>query len=208
MVQTLLLLLGITSPSRSLVSCTEVNVGNGIADIVIAELSEVWHQYRTLALIPPRWVFALISMPYRVLFTTAQFAVKTGVTESTAREMLRIYVSAGFCKETQNAWLKVKSPRPIFRNIDAVEVKLRAWQRALFQARRYQSFANRSWVVLDSGVACPPESGIGEFQKFNVGLALLQPNGCLTSLVVPRKRQPTSPLSWWQCTGEVLRSID
>ena len=74
--------------------------------------------------------------------------------------------------------------------ICSFELKLKNWQRALYQATRYRSFSHRVFVVM-------PESGVdaalqnkASFVKANVGLISHTTNGYSEVLVRPSKRKP------------------
>ncbi len=52
----------------------------------------------------------------------------------------------------------------------AFELKLSNWKRALVQAYRYRSFAEKSLVILDKKYINPALSNIEKFKRANIGL--------------------------------------
>lgn len=76
--------------------------------------------------------------------------------------------------------------QPLARWIVAVEAKRRDWRRALAQAERYRSFANRAVVVLDAAANLRPARELAESQT-GVGLASLDArSGRIEPLLLPR----------------------
>jgi hypothetical protein len=75
----------------------------------------------------------------------------------------------------------------------AFELKLRNWRRALAQAYRYRSFANRSYVVIDSEFVQPAVARIALFQSANVGLMSFDVSGAIEVHFEPAYDRPYSP---------------
>lgn len=73
-----------------------------------------------------------------------------------------------------------------------VEAKLRDWRRGLGQAARHAAGADAAWLVLDSQCTRPAETRTAWFSTAGVGLAGIDQEGVLSTLL-----QPTG--------GEVLR---
>ena len=75
----------------------------------------------------------------------------------------------------------------------AFEMKLSKWEKALGQAYRYKSFANKSYVMMDNAHISPPLRNITRFQKANIGLLSIDDSGKVTSFFEPEYRSPFSP---------------
>ncbi|MGI4790230.1 MAG: hypothetical protein ACRYFS_15440 [Janthinobacterium lividum] len=72
----------------------------------------------------------------------------------------------------------------------AFEMKLRNWQRALFQAYRYRFFAQKSYVVMDHKRVQPALMQIERFIKSNIGLLSLSPDGEIYIHFEPTEEPP------------------
>lgn len=73
---------------------------------------------------------------------------------------------------------------PAFR-LETIEAKLRNWQRGLWQAARHAAGADAAWLVLDAVHARPAEKSTQWFHALGVGLAQLDRDGVLTTLIEP-----------------------
>ena len=78
-------------------------------------------------------------------------------------------------------------------HVVAFEAKLYNWRRALHQAWRNTSFANRAYVVLPSRRGGVYARSRGEFEELGVGLCLVDSN----SLTVPIESKAKEPLLGW-----------
>jgi len=188
---------------------SELECGDGIADLALYELHKGWKNSLILGEIPPRWVYALRNLPYRKNFTTTDFISRTNVTRNTTLQMLNHYVELGFCvkKDKYDTWAKIKQPRPLVNRIIAVEAKLKHWQRALTQAVRYRDYANQSWVLLDEYSVRPAIKNIQQFKRLNIGLAALSTSGNITTYMLPQLLKPKSTLRFWQANSEIARRL-
>lgn len=74
--------------------------------------------------------------------------------------------------------------------ICSFELKLKNWQRALYQATRYRSFSHRVFVVMPEDGAVPAFENRSSFIKANVGLISHSKTGHSEVLVRPSKRKP------------------
>jgi hypothetical protein len=178
---------------------TELESGNGIADVVRVRLRRDWRHAAALRKIRPQWAFALRHLPDRKRFTTDFFAEMTGTTRKTARTILSAFKTAKFCIEgfPANTWIKVKQPIPLASEIVAIEAKLDHWQRALPQAYRYLDYATEAWVLLDHANAAGAIKNIKAFKRLNVGLVTLSSGKRPKKLYVPKKQLPKSEIRYW-----------
>lgn len=74
--------------------------------------------------------------------------------------------------------------------ICSFELKLKNWQRALYQATRYRSFSHRVFVVMPEDGAAAAFENRSSFIKANVGLISHSKTGHSEVLVRPSKRKP------------------
>lgn len=72
----------------------------------------------------------------------------------------------------------------------AFELKLSNWKRALVQAFRYRSFAEYSFVVLDSEHSAPAIRNLQMFIRADVGLVTLDSEGTVEVHCRPQCRKP------------------
>lgn len=89
--------------------------------------------------------------------------------------------------------------------ICSFEFKLENWTRAFQQSKRYRSFSHRVYVVMPLKAAERAMRDEETFKKFNVGLISHEPCGNSTRLVLSRKTLPTSPTSFIQAVGLLMR---
>ncbi len=182
----------------------EVDSGFGIADIVLFQKRRGWQNSYSLVDIGPKWVYTLISLPYRKTFSLDDFIDLAGVSRPAARKVVNEFVLAGFCKEIGGNWIKVKQPRPPINQIYAIEAKLKNWKRALYQATRYQDFANQSWVLLDSHHSRPALDNLEEFKKRNIGLLTISIEGHISILHEAKSCLPRSNYRYWYSSAKLL----
>lgn len=182
---------------------------DGVADVVFFELNQATDRARRLGGIPPRWAYALRSLPYRKKFSVHDFAAWTGVTVRHAGQMLERYHVHGFCEPdvVGNTWVKIQRPQLLSTRIHAVEAKLRDWRRALRQAYRYLDYACQSWVLLDASSVGPAIAHLNEFARLNIGLASLSTESKIMIHFVPRSSVPRSGMRFWQANAEIARRL-
>ena len=186
----------------------EFDCSAGRADVVYFCLRRSWRQAADYASIPPRWLYALRSLPYRRKFTTAAFCALAGVTGKTANLVLRRYSRYKFCESGEKgSWFKVRQPLPIVTNIVAVEAKLHDWSRALAQAYRYLDYAHETWVALDSKRSSGATRAINRFKRLNVGLYTVDRDGRRRIIFRPRRNQPKSPIRFWEANAIISRAV-
>ncbi len=179
----------------------EVDCAHGIADIVLFERSERVNKNGRVQHLSPQWAYGLTLVPYRKAFTTSDFSALTRLSKRAAREVLSNFVDAGFVRRSNrvtDSWIKFRQPKPIAKELIAVEAKLSNWKRAAYQAARYQHFAHFSWVLLDTARAKPAIENIGHFVNRNLGLALFDSERGLQIVCRPIKKPPRSPNKFWR----------
>lgn len=192
---------------KSIEIITELDAGNGIADIAVLNIRSDWKKYSNIISLKPQWVYPLISLPYRKLFDLSYFLDITCASRKTAAKILRDYEKAGFCKSSPRGWIKMRQPRPPVNDIYAIEAKIRDWKRALYQATRYQDYANQSWVLLDHHYSNPAIQNKEEFRRRGVGLMTINQNGNLITFVNAANKKPKSDYRYWYAMTEALRRI-
>ena len=149
----------------------EFDSGYGIADIVIGTFTPYLSVRHLRKTIDANWVGTLVDAQKQSPFTVAEFSERYGVSLSTTREKLNQFVAAGFLqKNKQRQYSSAKKYKIAVGTSVAVEAKLKHWKQALNQARRYQRFAQYSYVLLDKQYSAPAEANLEIFKQHNVGL--------------------------------------
>lgn len=89
----------------------------------------------------------------------------------------------------------------------AFEIKLSDWQRALYQALQYQSFAHRVTVVMADQWVHRAEKNIDTFKRLDVGvMALNEGTAHWRWIHKPQSRTPRSNFHYLYALGKFLRA--
>lgn len=165
----------------------EVNLGFGIADLVISKLNN--HKTNTT-----NWSYFDILI-YKIIETDKNVSIEllksiTKAKESQIRKSLEMLMLESFVNQRDSIFRIKKSYKSISAKTIAIEAKLKNWQRALDQAYRYKWFATQSYVVLDSKHALPACKNISRFMDLNVGLAEINSDGLLKIHFKPCEQKP------------------
>jgi len=182
----------------------ELDAGNGIADIAIYKQRKDWTNYSDLTHLKPQWVYPMVALPYRKLFSTSQFSKLACISEKTASKILNMFCDIGFCTKSVNGWIKIKQPRAPIKQIFSIEAKLRDWKRALYQATRYLEFSHQSWVLLDSHYSKPAIKNLQEFQIRNIGLLTMNSSGEINIINNSISSPPKSLYRYWFANTVIL----
>lgn len=187
----------------------EFDCSYGIADIVLYHLAANRKTALPIHELPVGWAYALTLLPYRKSFKTEYLQKLTASSRSLTLRMLKLFLEAGFVKlgRDNDSWLKFRQPRPVVRDLAAIEAKLSNWRRALHQAIRYLHFANYSWVLLDSASSRSALKHLDRFRWYNVGLASFDGNGSLKVHHQPNRSEPKSPHLYWMANVKLAKQI-
>lgn len=186
----------------------EVNCDFGIADLVMFKLKKITSNNVNLSLISPDWAFSLRTIEYRKIFTTDEFSQLASVSMNSANQALKDFCSANYCEKiSNNTWRKIKQPTLISDYIVSYEVKLKNWKRALWQACRYKTFSNESWVILDCMNEKPAIKNIQSFIDFNIGLATVSKSGVVKIHSYPKSEQHQSDIALWKANAIIARKL-
>lgn len=177
----------------------EFSVLDGVADLVALELDhQLMRQRDQLGLLPvvdQTCVRALVALRDGPESASA-LALKTGVSRPVlSRSVLPRLAAAGWVhRESRHLW-RGRCYEPLARWIVAIEVKRRDWRHAVWQARRYRRFANRSVAVLDASVDLHGATRAISSQT-QVGLAALNQRGRVEALHLPPWAAPYSQVEF------------
>jgi hypothetical protein len=197
-----------TFPASAWTWLSELKSANGVADLVAVK-SSASPGPPSLNDIAQRWVYPLKCLPSHISVTATCFAQQFATSAGYAREILHSYHRAGFCEYAAGTktWTKVRDPLPVVERIVALEVKLRDWRRALYQATRYLDYATQAWVVLDHRALAAALAHADDFVQRGIGLMGLSRAGEIEVIAHPAKRGPRMPARYWQANAEIARRL-
>lgn len=164
---------------------TDVPIGSVIPDILVG----IWRSHSPSIDLRLTYVEAhllaaverLGPMDLKTLLTTVH------VTEAAALRAVARLTKAGAVIQRKNGKIAVRRKYPLGDvELVAVEAKLRRWRDALRQAREYQSFANRTYVVLDEGQVRSDPEMLRAFEAASVGLWLRTTSTTSETVAAPR----------------------
>ncbi len=186
----------------------EVNCDFGIADLVMFKTKKITNNNFNLSLVSPDWAFSLRKLQYRKIFSTEEFSHLAGVSIKSASQALKEFCLAHYCERISNdRWRKIMQPTLVSDYIVSYEAKLKNWKRALWQACRYKTFSNESWVVLDSINEKPAIKNIQCFIDFNIGLASVSKTGTVNVYYQPKAEQHQSDIALWKANALIARKL-
>lgn len=168
----------------------EVNLGYGIADIVLTqcvEFPEKRNEYLNLLEIK---ILKIINensgITVEIIIEKTRLPRRKITSAIHSLENLRLVRSG----KDRISPLK-KYVRTVQKTI-AIEAKLRNWQRALKQAYRYKWFSHKSFVCLPSNRVSPARKNIEKFKKMGVGLIGFCEDKGFQVFYSPRTEKPIS----------------
>jgi DNA-binding MarR family transcriptional regulator len=166
----------------------EVNLGYGIADLVIA-------------------LYKNIDSSRKVFLNSTQIKILRIVEENPGIAIKAIINKTGASGKVISASLSVLSNENLIcvrdgeitsqgkyvsslTNSIAIEAKLKDWRRALKQAYRYKWFSERSYVCLPSTNIKPATSNLDFFKQMQVGLVSVCKDSGINILYDPKPAKP------------------
>lgn len=146
----------------------EVNLGYGIADIVLTqcvEFPERRNKYLNLLEIK---ILKIINENSGV--TVESIIEKTRLTRRKIISAIHSLENLRLVKSGKDTISPLKKYAGTVKKTIAIEAKLHNWQRALKQAYRYKWFSHKSFVCLPSNRVNPARKNIEKFKEMGVGL--------------------------------------
>jgi len=115
----------------------------------------------------------------------------TGISEARLRaDILKYLIRINIVKVSDaNSYSLCQLPTPISNEIWAVEAKLNNWTKGYCQAKRYQHFANRSFLAILDKYRHRVDDSV--LKRNNIGLITVSNTGACI-VFRPRKRRPSS----------------
>lgn len=94
-------------------------------------------------------------------------------------------------KDKNNYYFKLNGWIPLVNDTIAIEAKLKNWKRGFYQANRYKTFANRSYLAIPFRISHLVDRSL--LKKHNIGLILFNvDNGEKEIVFEPRKQKPAN----------------
>lgn len=184
----------------------EVNLGFGIADLVISKISSKQQLFdRTSLNYFDIIIYKIIETNQTISFDKIKEITRANdisIKKSLSKLMISCYIN-----NEDSLFQFSKSYKNIVTDLIAIEAKLKNWKRALDQAFRYKWFAKKSFVVLDSINIKPALKNIQQFRKLNVGLAEINVKGTVLIHFRPIKNQPIDEKMWILFNEKVKKSL-
>ena len=184
----------------------EISGPGAIADLVAVEFSEQLAERQAQGILPIDDFSALqvLLLLKENPLTNVQLAAQLHLSRSAITMALRQCLERGAVRKL-SGWRYQALPQWQLgvRRMVAVELKLRAWQKALDQAFYYQRWANEVWIVLAKEVGRSAEAAITET---GTGLAYLDGELRLKIRQLPQMRPlDAKDFAVWCAAEQVLR---
>lgn len=194
-----------TKQEKKYVILNEVNLGYGIADLVISKLRAQMNSFNLGEVLSHNdiIVYDIVDSYGKVDFKT--IAIKSGCGKYVLNKVLKKLITMQLVKEVDSYFSILKKYQPVTGEVIAIEAKLKNWKQAIEQARRYFWFANYTYVALDAQHAAPAVKNIQTFMDTNVGLVLIDDNSNVKILFQPEKSEPKS-ISMSYRLNEIIKS--
>lgn len=168
---------------------TELNLGYGIADIVLVGHKEKFSERKNFL---AYFDISLLSLIEKKKITFDDIVYITRSPKKRVRSSLESLISEGFVVYRKGQYFSHKKYANILTDSIAIEAKLKDWKRALKQAYRYKWFANKSFVFLPSENLSTPKANMYLFKQYNVGLAGISKNAGIEVIYSPVSERPIS----------------
>jgi predicted transcriptional regulator len=179
-----------SSGTNNQVVLTEVNLGFGVADIVLTECGEHLDSRNTY--LSPTDVKVLSIVNDRPGLSIEDIIWKTKNSKVRTFKSLEKLEDLGFVTISKNQVSIGNKYQPTVKRATAIEVKLKNWKRALKQAYRYKWFSDRSFVCLPYQNIQPAVKNLDKFKEIEVGLIGVCPEEGVKIFYCPEFTEPIS----------------
>lgn len=167
----------------------EVNLGYGIADLVIALYENVDGSRKVFLNSTQIRILRIIEENPGILLGT--IVDKTKASNRLVSKSLDVLVGENLIVVGNNGIKPNDKYVSTLKNSIAIEAKLKDWKRALKQAYRYKWFSDRSFVCIPDTNIKPAISNIDSFKQMQVGLISICKNNGFNIIYNPK---PTKPI--------------
>lgn len=167
----------------------EVELGFGVADLVITELKDHVHfETRERLSTVELSVYTLVNRKRKVSFE--EISSITRLRKNELKKSLDRLIEYEYVKKVDSLVVLNRNYELPFKKSIAFEAKLKNWKRAFTQAYRYKWFADYSYVILDEAHAKPAIKSISHFKNHNVGLLTISIDGRIDIHFSPTRQYP------------------
>lgn len=183
----------------------EVDLGFGVADLVITKLSSKVKSTSTYLNHFDAIVYKIIETEKQITFEKIKEITKAN--HSSINSSLFKLINDSYIKQNDSLIMFRKAYEGIAKDSIAIEAKLKNWKRALDQAFRYKWFAEKTFVILDSAYISPAAKNIDKFKLYNVGLAEIDNKGKIILHFNPIKSDPIDATMWMLLNEQLKKSL-
>ena len=166
----------------------EVNLGYGIADLVITQFNEINHTRNVFLNSAQIKILSIIENSRSI--TLNEIKDKTKASNQLINRSLKILEGEKLIIRKDDKIILKNKYMNSLKNSIAIEAKLTNWRRALKQAYRYKWFCDSSYVCLPSVNIQSALSNIDSFKQMNVGLFSLDSNNQINIFFSPKPAKP------------------
>lgn len=167
----------------------EVKLGFGVPDLVIGEISNI----PDMVYWEPLCSFDISIYKILEKEKTVTLENVSKITGSSKRQItfsLKKLINRNYAEKKDSYYILNNKYELSFKKSIAIEAKLKNWKRALAQAYRYKWFADYSYVVLDNNYVNNSLKNISLFEKYNIGLISITPDGDFYEHYTPIVEKP------------------
>lgn len=166
----------------------EVNLGYGIADLVVASYGNVDGSRKTFLNSTQIKILKIIEKNPGI--QVSKIIDKTKESSKIINNSLDVLASENFIQISADGINLNSKYVPTLTNAVALEAKLKNWKRALKQAYRYKWFSDWSYVCLPSSNIKPATMNIEYFKQLQVGLISVSKDNGYNIIYNPRHTKP------------------
>lgn len=174
--------------SRGFEILREVNLGYGIADLVIAKYNTINIKRKEVLERPAIKIYNIVNLSPGIKIDDVQDS--TRISKYSLRKALASLVNEGLVIVNGNEIFRVNDYAEVVQSAIAIEAKLKDWRRALKQAYRYKWFAEISFVCLPESYIKSALTNLDEFKRYKVGLVQYSLDNSLDVIYKPRSQKP------------------
>ncbi len=192
----------------------EVRMTQGRPDLVISSplqpLSNEGLDGRMVsALLSPRNCSVLGGLTAQQFSSAENLSSKWGLNRVLVSRTLSQLVETGLVEESSDKYRLSACASSNLSNLWAIEFKLTDWKRALYQAIRYRSSAQRVTVIMPRRDLLSSPRVTLSYSKYNIGLSLFDPETrSLKSVVRTKSMKPYSMRNYFYALGQYLNGCN
>jgi len=193
--------------SEGFLTTREVDVGYGIADLVLINKKNVYKEKvikrrkynQNKKLLHQKYFEILEYLPdlnlkiNKKTIEVDNLQNKISISKTYLKYHFLKYLEENnfIIKDKNNYYFKLNGWIPLAKNTIAIEAKLKSWKRGFFQANRYKAFAYKSYLAIPFEISHLVDKDL--FKKHNIGLILFNVfNNKKEIMLEPRNQKPTN----------------